>query len=176
MNSLHRYSVPEIRFKNWSDIFKRLLLFYWNINNFPLKMYGKFVRTKWILVSQILKLVKKWLNSLQLLNTIVGKYLACMFLSARLPVGKWLTERLPVPEPWFLDITATNIVQLLCDSQMVCEVLPLEYHLLWVQSPPCWKWQWIDCFLNSLHYNFPSLYCIDVRQKLKFVAKIIVFL
>ena len=27
----------------------------------PLKMYGKFGRPKWILVSQLLKLVRKWL-------------------------------------------------------------------------------------------------------------------
>jgi len=40
------YAVPEIRFRNWLDIFGRLLLFYWTINGFPLKMYSKFVQTK----------------------------------------------------------------------------------------------------------------------------------
>ena len=57
---IHTYiPVLEIRIRNWSAVFEDRI-FYRLLIAVPLKMYGKFGQPKWIVVGQILKLVRKW--------------------------------------------------------------------------------------------------------------------
>ena len=52
-------TVLEIRIRNWLGIFEEGI-FYRLLITVPLKMYRKYGRPKWILVSQMLILVGKW--------------------------------------------------------------------------------------------------------------------
>ena len=53
-------TVLEIRIRSRLAVFWKIGYFYGLLITVPLKMYRKYGRPKWILVSQTLKLVGKW--------------------------------------------------------------------------------------------------------------------